>query len=276
MIGVDAFAKLTLSLRIVGTRDDGYHELDALVVSVDAPYDALGVEPASTTSLVVTGPYAAGVPTDGSNLSWRAADALGVNVAIRLHKGIPHGAGLGGGSADAAAVLAACGAGRDLSTIASELGADVPFCLNGGSARIRGVGEIIEPVTLPTLAVVIVTPPFGCATPIVYRAWDDLGGPSGRAVDTGIPELTPLVNDLEPAAQHVEPRLVTLRDSIVNSTGVEPILAGSGSSYALLFEHHEPAERARARLEATIEASVFAGSTADVGVALQPWRYLPC
>jgi 4-diphosphocytidyl-2-C-methyl-D-erythritol kinase len=275
MIRADAFAKLTLSLRITGTRDDGYHELDALVVSVNAPYDGLVIEPAEAISLTVTGPYSRGVPVDVRNLAWRAADALGATVSIRLHKGIPHGAGLGGGSADAAAVLAGLEAmgsagSRDLGEVAASLGSDVPFCLRGGSARMRGIGEIIEPEPLPPLAVVIVTPPFGCDTPAVYGAWDELGGPAGRAVDTGIAALPALVNDLEPAAHHLEPRLVTLRDAIEGAIGVEPILAGSGSSYALLFEHHAPAERARARLAGTIEASVFAGSTADAGVALQP------
>jgi 4-diphosphocytidyl-2-C-methyl-D-erythritol kinase len=134
----------------------------------------------------------------------------------------------------------------------------------------RGVGDVLEPADVPSLGVVVVTPAFGCSTIAVYRAWDELGGPSGPAVDTGIAGLPVLVNDLEPAAHRVEPRLVELRDAIERATGVEPILAGSGSSYAVLFEHQEPAERARARLEATIEASVFAGSTADEGIVLQP------
>jgi 4-diphosphocytidyl-2-C-methyl-D-erythritol kinase len=190
-VRVDAFAKLTLSLRVLGRRADGYHEIDGLVVSVTEPHDSLSIETASGTSLTVTGPFAGGVPVDERNLAWRAADASGRPLAIRLHKGIPHGAGLGGGSADAAAVLAAVDdtVGIDpveLDAVAATLGADVPFCLHGGAARMRGLGETLEPATVPPLAVVIVTPPFVCVTADVYAAWDALGGPAGRAVDVDI------------------------------------------------------------------------------------------
>src|SRR5262245_31084151 len=213
MARVDAFAKLTLSLRVLGTRDDGYHELDALTVSVAEPFDQLKITPASQTTIAINGPFAPGVPADASNLAWKAADALGARVAITLHKGIPHGAGLGGGSADAAAVLVACGRGLDvdLYAIARRLGADVTFCLDGGTARMRGVGDLLEPADVPAFWVVIVTPPFGCATADVYEAWDALGGPSGREVDAGIAGVPVLVNGLEPAAQYVQPGLVRLR-----------------------------------------------------------------
>src|SRR4051794_25767868 len=107
---LSAPAKLTLSLRITGVRDDGYHELDAVMTTVSEPHDVVTIEPAARTSLVVEGPFADGVPTDQANLAWRAADACGASLAIRIYKGIPNGAGLGGGSADAAAVLRALGA----------------------------------------------------------------------------------------------------------------------------------------------------------------------
>jgi 4-diphosphocytidyl-2-C-methyl-D-erythritol kinase len=228
----------------------------------------LVIEPAPAMSLAVDGPFAAGVPTDATNLVWRAADAVGVTRAIHVHKGIPHGAGLGGGSADAAAVLVAVDA-PDVD-VAAKLGADVPFCLRGGAARMRGVGDVLEPADLPPLAVVIVTPPFGCATAAVYAAWDALGGPAGRTVDTGIRDLPTLVNDLEPAALYVEPRLATVRDAIERTAGVAPILAGSGSSYAVLFARDDAAARAGRRLEATGEGAVFVGRTTDVGVAVAP------
>src|SRR6516162_5974044 len=138
-IVVDAFAKLTLSLRITGTRADGYHELDAEMVSIDEPRDTLTIRPAARTTLVVTGPFASGVPADATNLAWRAADACGATVEMTLHKGIPSGAGLGGGSADAAAVLVALRADAALA-LAPALGADVMFCVRGGRARVRGIG----------------------------------------------------------------------------------------------------------------------------------------
>ena len=270
MVRVDAFAKLTLSLRVLGSRDDGYHEIDALVASVTEPHDHLTITPADETSIEIDDPFARDVPADASNLAWQAADALGARVTIALHKGIPPGAGLGGGSADAAAVLLACGGQLDvdLSAIATTLGADVPFCLDGGAARMRGVGELLEPADVPPLSVVIATPPFGCATADVYRTWDVLGGPSGRGVDPGIAGIGALVNDLEPAAHHIEPRLATFRDAVERAVERTPILAGSGSSYAVLFEDAGDADDARARLEGTVEGSVFVGRTTDTGVAL--------
>ena len=187
-VRVDAFAKLTLSLHVTGTRADGYHELDALVVSVSEPRDELVIRTATATTMSVSGPNRAGVPTDDTNLAARAAAALGADVAIDLHKGIPHGAGLGGGSADAAAVLvgAPIAAGLDvhyleIERIAATLGADVPFCVSrGGAMRIRGIGDDLEPVNLPDLAVVIATPPFGCASVDVSRTWTSSAVPRAR------------------------------------------------------------------------------------------------
>lgn len=269
---VDAFAKLTLSLHVTGTRPDGYHDLDALVVSVSEPRDELRIRPATTTTISVTGPNADGVPTDETNLAVRAAQALDANVAIELHKGIPHGAGLGGGSADAAAVLV--GAPKvtgvavhylEFERIAAALGADVPFCLSrGGAMHMRGVGDDLEPVNLPDLAVVIATPPFGCATADVYRAWDDLGGPVGNTV--AIDGLPPLRNDLEPAAQHVEPRLVAFKAALERAAGAPALLAGSGSSYAVVFGNIAAAEEARARIAETLDGQVVVGLTVDAGV----------
>ena len=185
---LDAYAKLTLSLHVVGARPDGYHEIDAFVVSVSEPHDEVILRPAVETSLSVTGPQAAGVPGDELNLASRAAYQLGANVEIELCKGIPVGAGLGGGSADAAAVLVGARASpgstwTEPTSTASppSLGADVPFCLRGeGPMRVRGIGDELARVTLPSYAVVIATPTFGCATAAVYRAWDTLGGPVGR------------------------------------------------------------------------------------------------
>lgn len=252
---VDAFSKLTLSLHVTGTRADGYHELDATVVSINAPYDSLLIRPAARTSLTVTGPFANGVPDDASNLAWRAADAFGAAVEIVLNKGIPTGAGLGGGSADAAAVLSALGADP---AIAVTLGADVPFCMRGGSARVRGIGDELEPLETPALVVVVATPPFGCSTADVYRAWDALGGPHHET------------NDLQPAAEHVESRLVDFKRAVEVAAGVPAILAGSGSSCAVVFEHVVEAERARSRIAAAVHGFVWLGSTASAGVALNP------
>jgi 4-diphosphocytidyl-2-C-methyl-D-erythritol kinase len=251
---VDAFAKLTLSLRVTGTRADGYHELDALMVSIDQPRDTLTIRPAARTSVSVAGPFADGVPTDASNLAWRAADACGVTLEIVLHKGIPSGAGLGGGSADAAAVLVALGADPAL---APALGADVAFCVTGGRARVRGIGDVLERLKPEALSIVVATPRFRCATADVYRAWDALGGPRDD------------VNDLQPAALHVEPRLAGFRRELEAATGAPAILAGSGSSYAVVFDDAERAAQAYARVADGVGGSAWLASTTTKGTIVR-------
>jgi 4-diphosphocytidyl-2-C-methyl-D-erythritol kinase len=242
---VDAFAKLTLSLRITGVRDDGYHELDALMVTVTEPRDVMALERAAATSLTVTGPFAHQVPPDASNLAWRAADACGASVAMKLQKNIPAGAGLGGGSADAAAVLVALGADP---AIGAAIGADVPFCIAGGAARVRGIGERLEPVELEPRYIVIATPPFACVTADVYRAWDALGGPHA------------MPNDLEPAAHDIEPRLIAFKRAVEQAARAPAMLAGSGSSYAVLLgQNGNEAQAVATRVADAIEGSVWLG-----------------
>ena len=134
VVVVDAPAKLTLSLRITGVRDDGYHFIDAEMVTVDW-HDTLTIDPASR-GLTVDGPCADGVPLDESNLVAAALRHVGRTAAVHIHKVLPHGGGLGGGSADAAAVLR--WAGYSDVEDAARLGADVAFCLLGGRARSEG------------------------------------------------------------------------------------------------------------------------------------------
>ena len=134
---VRAPAKLTLSLRIMGVRDDGYHLLDAEMVTLEL-HDTLTF--AGGDGLTIGGPFAAGIATGEENLVRRALRAVGRTAAVRVDKQIPAGGGLGGGSADAAAVLR--WAGCDDLDVAARLGADVPFCLAGGRARVQGVGEV--------------------------------------------------------------------------------------------------------------------------------------
>jgi len=262
-IQLDAYAKLTLSLEVTGRRADGYHELDALVVSVSEPHDEIVLRPADAASITVTGPHAAGVPVDDTNLALRAAREAGRTVAIELHKGIPPGAGLGGGSADAAAVLLGVDA-PDPVLIGERLGADVPFCLTGGATRMRGVGDQLEAVELPELWIVIATPPFGCATPDVYRTYDDLTSGYTRAIE--MPGVPTLRNDLEEAAQVVEPRLATFQAAVEEAADLPAVMAGSGSSYFVVFRDQAHAEAARARVADAVDGQVVVGHTVDRGV----------
>jgi 4-diphosphocytidyl-2-C-methyl-D-erythritol kinase len=220
---VRAPAKLTLSLRITGVRADGYHLIDAEMVTLDWA-DTLTIQPGGR-GLTVSGPFADGVPLDRRNLVGRALQLCGRNAAVHIDKQLPHGGGLGGGSSDAAAVLRWAGYGDVAGAVA--LGADVPFCLVGGRARVTGIGEIVEPLDHRDLPVTLVVPPLSVSTPAVYRAWDTL--PRAATADAG--------NQLEPAALLVEPRLAHWRDRIHEACGIAPALAGSGATWFVLGHH---------------------------------------
>ncbi len=217
---VRAHAKLTRTLKMTGVRDDGFHLLDAEMVSLDL-HDRITITPGGS-GIDVTGPFAAGVPTDGSNLITRALELAGERAHVSVDKRIPHGGGLGGGSTDAAAVLHWAGFGNDPEALvaASRLGADISFCLVGGRARVRGIGEIVEPLPHVERTITLVIPPLAVSTPAAYRAWDELGGPTGDGP-----------NDLEVAALTVEPRLRWWRDAIAERIGEPPVLAGSGATW---------------------------------------------
>ena len=217
-----AHAKLTLGLRITGVRDDGYHLIDAEMVSLDL-HDLVTLTPGEH-GIDASGPFCDGIPLDGTNLVARAMRLAGIvdDVGVHLHKLIPHGGGLGGGSTDAATVLRWCGHGSSASALehASRLGADIPFCLVGGRARVRGIGELVEPLDHVDRVVTLIIPPLAVSTPAAYRAWDDLGGPVADGP-----------NDLEPAALVVEPELRRWRDRIADCVGTAPVLAGSGATW---------------------------------------------
>lgn len=210
-------AKLTLSLRVTGVRPDGYHLIDAEMVTVD--YGDLVTFDVGD-GLDVLGPCAGGVPRGDDNLVCRALAAVGRRAAVRLDKRVPAGAGLGGGSADAAAVLRWAGC-ADV-TVASRLGADVPFCVVGGRARVRGVGEAVEPLPFVDRTFTLLVPPVLVDTARVYRAWDEMGGPTAAVRSA---------NDLEPAALAAFPSLAAWRDRLAAATGRTPQLAGSGGTW---------------------------------------------
>ena len=227
-----------------------------MVVSLGQPHDVIEAyavpAPGGVRVEVVGDDAAVDVPEDHTNLAFVAAEKLlvragrsGHGVRLVVRKQIPAGAGLGGGSADAAAALLAVRRLVDVDVddegvfeIAAEIGSDVSFCLRGGAAWMRGRGEVIEEVSLAHgLPFVVAIPPFRLSTPDVYRAWDDLGGPTAtrtvpapRRVDQLLPELA---NDLEPAAEKVEPRLVEFRNALEAATGGHALLAGSGSAYVV-------------------------------------------
>lgn len=223
-----AHAKLTLSLRVVGVRDDGFHFIDAEMVSL-ALCDTLRIDP-SGDGISVTGPFASGVPITSDNLVSRALQLVQRTAGVHIDKQIPHGGGLGGGSADAAAILQ----WAEFTDViaASKLGADIPFCMVGGHARVQGIGEVITPLhaqneTREPTTFTLVVPPLHVSTPAVYRAWDELPATAQRGE----------ANDLEAAALVVQPQLALWRDRIREAAGVAPTLAGSGASWFVRGRH---------------------------------------
>ena len=225
MTRVLAPAKLTVTLRVTGVRSDGYHELDAEMVTLSLA-DELVIDEGGTGLVVeaAAGARAERLPVPADNLVTRALEACGRRAAVRLTKRIPLGGGLGGGSADAAAVLR--WAGCDDAAVAARLGSDVPFCLAGGRARVTGTGERVQPLPFVARDYLLVLPPFGVDTAAVYRAWDRRPGDEGP-------------NALTAAALATEPRLARWRDALGQAVGAEPVLAGSGSAW---FVEGGPAE----------------------------------
>ena len=281
-------AKLNLGLRIVGRRGDGYHLLDSVFVAIDLA-DRIWVEADPS------GPKGVALEVDGGpreladparNLAARAASAfleaagLEASVRVLLEKRVPVGAGLGGGSSDAGAVLralAGCfpraiGAGR-LAELALALGADVPFFLDPRPARVSGVGECIAPLSdWPAFPVLVATPAPPLPTAEVFEAWDRSPGaltPSepgrnlarlpallaartaDRAADS---ELTALLgNDLEPAATRLRPGIARVRAEIERAGARAVGMSGSGPSVFGVFRDERSAQAAaeRGRWEAS-------------------------
>jgi 4-diphosphocytidyl-2-C-methyl-D-erythritol kinase len=259
-------AKINLSLRVLGRRADGYHELESLV-AFTVFGDSLRLEPAPSFSLAVSGPFASALA--GENLIATAASRLhALQPAlcfghVQLEKNIPVAAGIGGGSADAAAFLrlvrranADRAGDLDWPSVAKDLGADVPVCLAGRPAVMRGIGERIEPVAaIPNLPVVLVNPRQPLATATVFSrlraapispAQDAQTSPlSFTSTDELIGYLTARGNDLEPAATALCPAIAEIKAALANMPGVLLArMSGSGPTCFGLFERLDQADAA--------------------------------
>ncbi|MHC4847566.1 MAG: 4-(cytidine 5'-diphospho)-2-C-methyl-D-erythritol kinase [Planctomycetota bacterium] len=243
----DAPAKLNLFLEVLFRRPDGYHELDSVFSAVDL-HDTVEIEKSSKIILEVEG---SDVPADESNLAWRAARALGLGARIVLRKRIPAGAGLGGGSSDAAAVLLGLHELYErpvqmpaLTRIARDLGADVPLFLHGGLARCRGVGERVEPLKSPgPRQFLLVCPAIHSATKGIFQALE-AGLPENPRAATIFLERylgtvpgaeAPYFNRLQAVAERVTPLLRMIREDAESRFGKRFTLTGSGSSYFAEF-----------------------------------------
>lgn len=252
---VEAPAKLTLSLRVTGVRDDGYHLIDAEMVSLDIA-DIITIEAADSSSLHISGTHASGISTGQDNLIMRALSLVQRTARVTVEKNIPAGGGLGGGSTDAAAILR--WAEFDDLSRAATIGADVPFCVVGGRAHVTGIGEVIDVLPFERHDITLVIPPLHVSTPAVYRMWDQMGGPKG---DSG--------NDLEPAAVEAEPQLMTWKNRIAELCDETPILAGSGATW-FVHGHHDSLKAASNDVLANATV-VFTSTRQDAGsVSVEP------
>ena len=269
-ISVAAPAKLNLYLHVLGKRADGYHRLDSLVAFA-AVHDTVHIAPADGLRLSIDGPFAEGLSAGPDNLVLRAAELLraeagiSAGAALRLRKRLPPAAGIGGGSADAAAALSglirlwnvAIG-DADLADLALALGADVPVCLNGKSVFMGGIGEVLRPAPrLPEIPIVLVNPGVAVPTPAVFRA---RGGDysESAAFDTPLPDTPTLVallaerrNDLAAAAIGLAPSIADALAALDGQPGCALArMSGSGATCFGLFANAADAANAAAEINA--------------------------
>ncbi len=259
-----ALAKINLSLHVVGRRHDGYHLLDSLVSFADIG-DSLDFRHARELSLVACGRFSLALPDDrDDNLVVRAARWFkrSAGAAITLEKSLPVASGMGGGSADAAATI------RGLARLwnvpvppAAEtefLGADVPVCMESVTARVRGTGEIIEPVTcLPPFPIVLVNPGRRVHTSLVFGANDVCGSAGDRVVPPSrnlnladaVEWLGCLRNDLETIAARLEPSIIEVRRAL-RATGAGLVrMTGSGATCFGVYTDRKAARTARSVIQ---------------------------
>ena len=266
LVSEQAHAKINLALHITGRRADGYHELDSIVAFADVA-DVLTIAPADSVSLDITGPFAGGLPRDGTNTvlsAWRLLDDFsrqqGAALApakFRLEKNLPVASGIGSGSADAAAALR--GLIRlfefsisepDLNELAVQLGADVPVCLLQRSSRMTGIGEIIEPLEIDhPEGIVLVNPQIPASTPRVFESLNLQPGQSFGAAIGNVYDIESWRNDLTAPAVTLVPEIA----DVIGSLNFQPDIAcsrmsGSGATCFGLFASLERAQIAAAAI----------------------------
>jgi len=276
LAGLASPAKINLFLRVTGKRADGYHELDSIFLPI-ALFDRVTVEMRSAASRSITlrtGSH--GIPLDGRNLAVRAASGFlnefGFNsaVAIELDKEIPIGAGLGGGSSDAGAVLRLMSSlcrveeARRLAALALSIGADVPFFLEPKPAHVRGVGELIEPLErVQMMDFVIGVPSIEVSTAEVFShlrmpEWSGAASPKDiAAIEQGVVSAELVVNDLAQPASRLHPAIETLK-VLVQKTGASAVaMTGSGGAVFGLYAGPDEAQAACVDLTGKMPATRF-------------------
>ncbi len=264
-ITLKAFAKINLGLDIIGKREDGYHLLRMVMQSAGI-YDTLEFEITDAPGITLVCDNA-DIPTDGRNLVCKAVKLIKERydiregVSVSLTKRIPSAAGLAGGSADAAATIAAMNTlfdlGLDSATMADiglELGADIPFCLMGGTALAEGVGEKLTPLdAMPDCAILLVKPECGISTREAYQAIDG-AKPSVRPDTDGIVSALKardleavcgsMANVFEPVSIEKHPEIEIIKKKMLDFGAINAMMSGSGPTVFGIFADRDAAQRA--------------------------------
>ena len=238
---IPSYAKINWSLRVVGKRADGFHDLETIFQTISL-HDTLTFTPSDRFTLTCSDPT---IPVDDTNLVARAARALGADrVAIHIEKQIPAGGGLGGGSSNAAATLVTVskmfGIDAPLAKIALELGSDVPFFLVGGRAYATGRGEVLTPLPDPEPSpLLLVLPEERVMTSEAFRSLKTFSGQTGMS--------GPHVNDFEEPVFERLPKLREYKQRLTEAGATFAAMSGSGSTIFGVFADAATRDAARAR-----------------------------
>ena len=282
----EAHAKVNVFLRVLGVRDDGYHELESLVLPLELA-DSVTVEEGQGLEVEVTGdPHLTeAVEAAGMNLGLVAALALAESCGdaggarIRIAKRIPVAAGLGGGSADAAAVLRAldelwgCGlSGPELLEVGAHVGSDVPALLAGGPVLMRGRGEHVEPAVVASTWWVVRPFDFPTRSPDAFRWWDEDGGVTGPELDGLVAAAArgdvealgaALMNDLAAPVCARHPEIAEAREALVAAGALGAVMSGSGPTVVALARDRSHAEELAVTQPGAIVTSGPPGRSGD-------------
>jgi 4-diphosphocytidyl-2-C-methyl-D-erythritol kinase len=268
MVTEQAYAKINLTLHVTGQRADGYHLLDSLVVFVGVG-DVLSAKRTGIGALTIEGPFGHDIPLGADNLVLRAAQAFdGADITFSLVKNLPPASGIGGGSADAAAAIRAVLRLRAAGTVPAltvndqarlaDLGADVPVCLLSQPSRMRGVGEILEPVAVPACWITLANPRVEVPTPAVFRALTQKANPPMPEALPDWPDVAAFAawlarqrNDLEAPARAIAPVIGTVLAALTATKGaLLTRMSGSGATCFALYATQALAEAGAAQLRA--------------------------
>ena len=269
-VTIPAYAKINLFLDICSIRNDGYHNILSIMQAVSL-HDRVSVEllPKEKKQIEVFCDHSS-IPSDKSNLAYKAADRFPIesgHIRIKIEKSIPFSAGLGGGSADAAATLMALNqlTGNKLSvtelcSIGAKIGADVPFCIKGGACRVEGIGDILTPCqTMPSFPIVIAKKGDGMSTPEAYGALDAkydrfasytphyeqfnvLNSPDDRQSIEHY--CMGLYNIFESTVEPARPTVTVLKEALKTAGATAAMMSGSGTSVFGIFKNENDAQNA--------------------------------